>query len=821
MDLSRLISQMTLEEKASLCSGEDFWHLKCVERLGIPEIMVADGPHGLRKQARGGDHLGMKKSVPATCFPTAALLASTWDRELVHSVGQAIAEEALQEQVSVVLGPGANIKRSPLCGRNFEYFSEDPYLTGEIATQHIRGMQSQGVGASLKHFAANNQEAYRMMIDTVVDERALREIYLAGFETAVKQAQPWTVMCAYNQINGTYCSEHDELLNGILREEWGFDGLVVTDWGAINDRVKGLAAGVDLEMPASRGFNDAKIVAAVRGGKLDERVLDRAVLRLLELIFRGQQSLRPDYNYDAEQHHQLARRTASEGMVLLKNAGGLLPLAPAANIAVVGAFAQTPKFQAYGSSMINAHRAVNALDEIRQHAQGSVTYAPGYALNSDAVDPALIGEARAAAAAADVAVVFAGLTDAYESEGFDRQHMRLPDNHNALIQAVAEVNERVVVVLYNGAPVEMPWVGQVQAVLEGYLAGQAVGAATADVLYGRVNPSGKLAETFPLALEDTPAFGHFPEGPVSVEYRESIFVGYRYYDSAGKAVLFPFGHGLSYTSFTYSGLELSAAQIEAGERLQIRFKVKNTGSRAGKEIAQIYVRAAQAGVFRAEQELKGFVKVALEAGEEKRVSVDLDPRAFAVYNTRSRDWTVEPGAYEIRVGASSRDIRLVEQVIVRGAAPALPEYPAAVTASLAKGLIFDEAGFRALVERPLPGNQVDPRQPLTLNSRIDELQHKPLGRIILRLIKKQMDVVLPITGEEGDPQRTQQIMMRQIVFDLPFRSFGIMNEAVNPVMVEGMLDVANGRVLRGIRTFLKGRRINLEMTGGERKAVDF
>ncbi len=811
MDLPRLISQMTLEEKASLCSGEDFWHLKCVERLGIPEIMVADGPHGLRKQARGGDHLGMKKSVPATCFPTAALLASTWDRELVYNVGQAIAEEALQEQVAVVLGPGANIKRSPLCGRNFEYFSEDPYLTGEIATQHIRGMQSQGVGASLKHFAVNNQEAYRMMIDAIVDERALREIYLAGFETAVKQAQPWTVMCAYNQVNGTFCSEHAELLNGILREEWGFAGLVVTDWGAINDRVKGLAAGVDLEMPASRGFNDAKIVAAVRAGKLDERVLDRAVLRLLELIFRGQQNLRPDYHYDAEQHHQLARRTAGEGMVLLKNEGELLPLAPEAKIAVIGAFAQAPKFQAFGSSMINAHRAVNALDEIRQHARGSVTYAPGYALNSDAVDPALIEEARAAAVAADVAVVFAGLTDAYESEGFDLEHMRLPDNHNALIQAVAAVNERVVVVLYNGAPVEMPWVGQVQAVLEGYLAGQAVGAATADVLFGTVNPSGKLAETFPLELEDTPAFGHFPEGPVSVEYRESIFVGYRYYDSARKTVLFPFGHGLSYTSFDYSDLELSAAQMEAGEPLTVTFKVKNTGSRAGKEIAQVYVHAAQTGVFRAEQELKGFVKVALEAGEEKTVSVALDARAFAFYNPRSSDWTVEPGAYEIRVGASSRDIRLTGELEIDGAAPAGPEYPAAVTASLAKGLIFDEAGFRALVGRPLPGNTVDPRQPLTLNSRVEDLQHKPIGRILYRLILRQMDEILPITGTEGDPQHTQQMMMRKVALDLPFRSFAIMNDAVNPVMVEGMLEIANGHVLRGMRTFLNGRRMNLGM----------
>lgn len=541
-DVEAIIAQMTLEEKASLCSGQDFWTLKGIERLQLPSIMVTDGPHGLRKQAGDSDHIGLNESVPATCFPTASALASTWNRELIYQVGQALAEECKQEKVGVILGPGANIKRSPLCGRNFEYFSEDPYLTGEIAKSHVLGVQSQGIGTSLKHFVANNQETRRMTIDTIVDQRALREIYLAGFEIAVKEAQPWTVMSAYNRLNGIFCSEHHTLLTKILKEEWGHAGLVVTDWGANNERVDGLVAGLELEMPGSNGLNDAKIVEAVQEGVLNEAVLDQAVARLLTLIFKAESTLADEFQYDREAHHALARKVAAEGAILLKNEEKILPLKPSAKVAVIGEFAKTPRYQGNGSSLMNPWSIDNAYDELIKLVEGSqILYAPGYRLKGDAVDRQLIQEACSIAEAADIVLIFAGLPDIYETEGLDRDHMKLPESHDALIKEVTKVNSNIVVVLSNGSPVEMPWASEVKAILEGYLGGQAGAAAIADILFGQINPSGKLAETFPLRLEDTLSNDYFPGGPKTVEYRESIYVGYRYYDSANKEVLYPFG----------------------------------------------------------------------------------------------------------------------------------------------------------------------------------------------------------------------------------------------------------------------------------------
>lgn len=659
-DYNALVAQMTLEEKAGLCSGLDFWHLKGVERLGIPSIMVTDGPHGLRKQKQGSDHLGLFDSVPATCFPSAAGLACSWDVDLVKQVGIALGEECQTENVGVLLGPGANIKRSPLCGRNFEYFSEDPYLSTVLATSHIQGVQSQGVGTSLKHFAVNNQEHRRMSTNAVVDERTLREIYLASFEGAVKEAQPWTVMCSYNQVNGAFASENTKLLTDILKEEWGHEGFVVSDWGAVNERDHALAAGLELEMPASGGVGERKVIEAVQNGTLSEEALDRAVLRLLRIIFMAVDNKKEDFQYNKEDHHQLARKVASESMVLLKNDGNLLPLKKDARIAVIGPFAEKPRYQGGGSSHINPTKMDNPVEEMKKLAgnEDSVVFAEGYDLEHDNIDDALLKEAKQAAAQAEVAVIFAGLPDRYESEGYDRTHLNLPSNQNQLIEEIAAVQENVVVILMNGSAVVMPWIDRVKGILEAYLGGQAVGGALADLLYGQVSPSGKLAETFPLKLSDNPSFLNFPGEGDRVEYREGIFVGYRYYDKKEMNTLFPFGFGLSYTAFEYSDLVLDKKSMKDTEALTVTFKVKNIGDRTAKEIVQLYVRDVDCSVIRPEKELKSFAKVELQPGEQKEVSMTLSKRAFAYYNVELKDWHVETGEFAILIGKSSRDIVL-------------------------------------------------------------------------------------------------------------------------------------------------------------------
>ncbi|CQR54260.1 glycoside hydrolase family 3 C-terminal domain-containing protein [Paenibacillus riograndensis] len=659
-DIRHLISQLTLEEKAALCSGLDFWHTQGIERLGIPSVMMTDGPHGLRKQAESADHLGLHNSVPATCFPSAAGLASSWNRELIRRVGEALGRECQAEDVAVLLGPGTNIKRSPLNGRNFEYFSEDPYLSSEMAANHIQGVQSQGVGTSLKHFAANNQEHRRMSTDAVIDERTLREIYLASFEGAVKQSQPWSVMCSYNRVNGEYASESETLLTRILRDEWGFEGFVVSDWGAVNERVKALQAGLELEMPSSGGIGDAKIVAAVNSGELSIETLDLAVERLLGFIFKREENRQENIPFEPDEHHRLAREVARESMVLLKNEDGLLPLAPQGTLAIIGEFAKKPRYQGGGSSHVNPTRLDDAFAELQAVAgdAASFLYAQGYELGSDDVNENLLREARDTAAKSDAAVLFLGLPDRYESEGYDRSHLSLPASHIALIGAVAEVQDNIIVVLSNGSPVEMPWIGKTKAVLEGYLGGQAFGGAVADLLFGVVSPSGKLAETFPVKLSDNPSFLNFPGEGDKVEYKEGLFVGYRYYDKKEMEPLFPFGFGLSYTEFEYSDLVLDKTGINDTETVQVTVTVKNTGSRTGQEIVQLYVSDVESSVIRPLQELKGFQKVALQPGEARGVSFTLDKRAFAYYNVQLGDWHVESGAFRIGVGASSRDIRL-------------------------------------------------------------------------------------------------------------------------------------------------------------------
>lgn len=659
LDVEGILSRMTLEEKAALCSGADFWKTKAIERLGVPAVMVTDGPHGLRKQEGESDHLGLNQSVRAVCYPSGAGLASSFDTALIRKLGETLGETAAGEKVHTLLGPAVNIKRSPLCGRNFEYLSEDPWLAGEMAAAYVQGVQSRGVGTSVKHFAANNQESERMSVSAEVSERALREIYLTAFEKTVRQAQPWTLMCAYNRINGTYCCENPWLLDQLLRREWGFDGIVMTDWGAMNDRCRALAAGLELEMPASGGENDKKIVEQVKSGALDEAVLDEAVRRLLCWIAKGIDPREPAQSYDRQAQHEFAREAAGRTAVLLKNEG-VLPLKKGAKLAFIGGFAEHPRYQGGGSSHINSVRVTNALESCASLAE--IEYAEGFAADADESDSEKLRAAVGAAQRAECAVIFAGLPDSYESEGYDRTRLDLPACQNELIAAVAAVQPNTVVVLHNGSPVTMPWLDKVAAVLEMYLGGEAVGEAEADLLFGAVNPSGRLAETFPLRLEDTPAFLNFPGSGKKVTYGEGIYVGYRWYDARKMAVLFPFGYGLSYTTFAYTGIELDHNRLAMGEnQLTVRVRVKNTGTRSGRETVQLYVRPEDHH-DRPVQELKGFAKVALEPGEEKEVVFHLDRRSFSVYDERIHDWYLPAGRYEICAGPHSRALPLCAAV---------------------------------------------------------------------------------------------------------------------------------------------------------------
>ncbi len=800
--IQELIQKMTLEEKASLCSGKNFWHLKGIERLGIPAIMVTDGPHGLRKQAGDADHVGLNESVPATCFPTASALAATWNRDLIHQVGAALGEECRQEKVGVILGPGANIKRSPLCGRNFEYFSEDPYLTGEMAAAHINGVQSQGIGTSLKHYAVNNQEYRRMTIDAIVDERALREIYLTGYEIAVKKAQPWTVMCAYNKINGTYASDHKKLMRTILKDEWGHEGLVVTDWGAMNDRPTALAAGTELEMPGTANGNDERIVAAVKAGSLDEAVLDEAVARLLTMIFKAEATLATDFTYDPDTHHALARQTAAEGAVLLKNESKILPLAAGVKIAVIGRFAKEPRYQGAGSSLMNPTRLDQLYDEIVNFAGAeNVSYAPGYTQKGDQPDEVLITEAIQIANQADVVILCAGLTDMYETEGLDREHLHMPPGHNALIGKLAAAHEKVVVVLSNGSPVEMPWIAAVPAILEGYLGGQAGAGGLADILFGKVNPSGKLAETFPLKLADTPAYHYFPAGPATVEYRESIYVGYRYYDAVEQPVLFPFGYGLSYTTYEYSDLQLSATRLTDQETLTVRFKIKNTGDRAGQEVAQIYVRDLESTAFRPQKELKGFAKVALQPGEEKTVAIELDSRAFACYYPELHNWHIEAGEFEILVGASSQDICLTGQVNLASdqATPKIDQKALGVYYNFPKGAAVNQADFEALLGQPVPPNTGPQKGEYDLSTPVGDMQDSFIGRQLFGVMQKGMEKLI-----QGQEDGVTILLMREMVSTMPMRGILMMGAGpLNREILEALLIMINGQFFRGLGAVLK------------------
>lgn len=791
----KLVDQMTLEEKAGLCSGKDFWHLKGIGRLDLPEIMITDGPHGLRKQVADVDNLGLHGSVSATCFPTAAAMASTWDPALINRLGNAIGEESREEDVSVVLGPGANIKRSPLCGRNFEYFSEDPYLTGELALAHIRGLQSQGVGTSLKHFAANNQEEGRLYMDSVIDSRTLREIYLPGFEKAVTQGNPETVMCAYNRLNGTYCSENSWLLNTVLRDEWGFDGLVVSDWGAVSDRAAGIAAGMDLEMPSSFGENDKKIIAAVEAGSLNLEALNKTVLRIVGLILKTRVTNVFSYptQYDREKHHNLARKIAAEGSVLLQNKNNLLPLKKGMKIAIIGDFAKNPRYQGAGSSMVNSTRLDNAYDAIvKIVGEEMIAYAQGYTADGQSVDNLLIKEASAIAEKADAVLIFAGLPDSYESEGFDRTHMQLPESHNQLIEELAKINKNIVVVLSNGSPVELPWADDVSAILETYLGGQAGGSAAADVLFGDVNPSGHLAETFPIKIEDTPCFDHFPGGNYRVQYREGLNVGYRYYSTVHKQVRFPFGYGLSYTNFSYTDMKVSAETaetIDAGMPVTVSVTVKNIGEIAGKEVVQIYIRDKKSSVYRPDRELKGFAKVQIEPGRSETIKIELDVRAFAFFDPLINDWIVEEGEFEILAGSSVENIHLHETIFVRSAQKVLCEYPAP---DLNAKTYSDEL-FETIYRKPIPQDLPDTPE-YTMDTPLKVIKHTQIGSRIYAGLLENITKMFG-SGEDNetntDEQKTAR-MFQKMISGLPVRGVAMFSMgAITLAQLEGMVVMMN------------------------------
>jgi len=792
-----IIARMTLEEKVAFCSGASWWLTKEFPHLGIPTIRMTDGPHGLRNLVAKNDTFDAEKSHPATCFPTASLTACSWDRELLREMGQALGDEALAAGISIILGPGVNIQRNPLCGRNFEYFSEDPTLAGELAASWVDGVQSRGIGVSLKHFAGNSQENLRMTSDSLIDERALREIYLPAFERVVKTARPATVMCAYNKLNGTYCSDNQYLLRHILRDEWGFDGVVVTDWGAMNDRVKAFEAGLDLEMPGGLGYYDKDVILAIKKGALAESLLDDCVDRLLELVLNATERLQAGAAFDEGAHHQLARKIAGASGVLLKNQDQLLPLKNGQRIAVIGSLAEHPRYQGTGSSRVNPTRLSSALDGFKEHGLDFVYY-PGYEITgtdrAELADEAVVG-----ATGCDVAIIFAGLTEDYESEGYDRIDLQLPANHNELIRRVTAVQPNTVVVLAGGAPVEMPWLGDVKAVLTMLLSGQAGGPATVDLLTGAVNPSGKLAASYPLSYADVPSADTYGKHGDLVEYRESIYVGYRYYDKAGKEVLLPFGHGLSYTTFAYRDLTLSKSDLNPGEELTISMNVKNTGSKAGAEVVQVYVSDQTKGIFRPVRELKEFAKLHLKPGEEKMVTFTLNQRAFACYIPSDSTWVVPYADYQVSIGASSRDIRLSQTLHVHGVKQ-VPELSAVPV--WYRNLVGEvsQADFELVLGQKVIEPEPARKGQYSMSSTLEQMQSSVIVRMVLRSLEKRVagifDNPLP-----GDPRLR---MMIEGIKTTPLKSLSALSKGAMPVsLARGIVDAANGKIIRGLWSILK------------------
>ncbi len=788
-----LLRAMTLEEKASLCSGDGYWFTKSVPRLGLNRIMITDGPHGLRRQVGAADHLGLNKSVPSTCFPAGATIANSWDENLTRRLGELIADEALSEGVHVVLGPAINIKRSPLCGRNFEYYSEDPFLTGKLAASYIRGVQSRGVGACPKHYAVNNQERLRMMIDAIVDERTLREIYLLPFEYAIKEGQAKTIMSSYNLVNGAYANESNHLLDTILQQEWGFDGVVISDWGACNDRVKGLVAGNQLEMPTTLGETDAEIVEAVRSGDISMDLLDVRLKPLLSLMLETQEAAHETYQFSLEEHHAEARAMAEQSMVLLKNEGHILPLPMDKTVAIIGDLAKVPRYQGAGSSIVNPTILDSPLTALKESGLNIIGYEKGYKRYGKRSSSTLVRRAVKLAAKVDKVILFLGLDESTEAEGIDRNHTQLRATQIELLQELHKVNSEIVVILSGGSVVDMSWDTQAKGILHGYLGGQAGAYAIANILTGKVNPSGKLAETYPYAYEDIGSSSYYPGGYQTTQHREGLYVGYRYFDTAGVKPQYPFGFGLSYTTFAYSNLQIDDTSVTC--------TITNSGAVSGAEVCQLYVSALDSKVFRPKKELKGFVKIFLQPGESKRVTMTFDEKAFAYFNVVDNDWRVEEGNYRISVGGSSSNLPLTGTLRIQGETISNP-YEAMDIPSYTSGKVaqVSDNEFFQLIGREVADVPWKKDQPVTVNSSVLEAGvHPGVGRFIYRTLRFMRFFV-------RDSNIRKATYLDASLY-MPFRALARMSNGMMTMpMVEGLLIMINRGFLKGVRPFIRAWR---------------
>ena len=797
-----IIKQMTLEEKCYLFSGKDFWQTRSIERLGVPNMTLSDGPHGIRKQEGAGDQLGLNGSVPATCYPTAATIANSWDIALGEEIGEHLGTEAASQGVGTLLGPGLNIKRSPFCGRNFEYFSEDPYLAGKMAASYVRGIQKNGVAACPKHFAANSQELRRMASDSIMDERTFREIYLTGFEIAVKEGHAKSIMSSYNRINGVYANENEHLLQEILRDEWGFDGFVVSDWGASNDHTEGVRAGSHLEMPTTGGDSDLELIDAVKSGRFSEELLDKRVDELLDVILSVTSSIKPleGKPFDIDRHHAMAAKASEQSIVLLKNENNILPLKKGAKVAVIGEFAQKARYQGAGSSVVNPTKLDNAMDVITNFDLDVAGFEAGYP-RSGKGSPEMQAKAVELAKKADIVLLYIGLDEISESEGLDRSHMRLPQSQTDLIEAVAAVNPNVVAVMSAGSAVEMPWLPRVKALVHGYLCGQAGASSVLKVIMGDVNPSGKLAESYPVRYEDVSSAPYFPSKERTAEYREGLYVGYRYYETANVPVLFPFGFGLSYTTFEYSDLTVTDKQAS--------FTLKNTGKMEGAEVAQLYVSKPDGDVFRPAKELKGFAKVFLKAGESKQVTIPLDDKAFRYFNVDTNKFEVEGGAYTVMIGASCADIKLSGTVEVQGTGAASPYDKAALSKYFA-GDIKDisDGEFEALLGRPIPDGHWNGT--LEMNDALCQMYYAKSG--LARFAYKVLTHFINKSIEKGQPN-----LNLLFNYNMPFRAIAKMTGGICTMeMAEGILTIVNGHFFKGMGAIIGG----FARSGKKRKAAD-
>lgn len=802
MKHQNLIFQMTLEEKCYLMSGKDFWQTRSVERLGVPNMTLSDGPHGIRKQAGEGDQLGLNPSLPATCFPTAATVANSWDPALGEEIGAHLGEEAASQGVCVILGPGLNVKRSPLCGRNFEYFSEDPYLAGKMAASYIRGIQKNGVAACPKHFAANSQELRRMASDSVMDERTLREIYLTGFEIAVKEGKAKSIMSSYNRVNGTYANENKQLLQEILRDQWGFEGFVVSDWGGSNDHTAGVEAGSHLEMPTTGGDSDLELVDAVKSGRLSKELLDRRVDELLDVILSTTKAVKPlsGKPFDVEKHHAMAAKASEQSIVLLKNEGNILPLKKGTKVAVIGEFAQKARYQGAGSSVVNPTKLDHTMDVIKNFDLDVAGFEPGYP-RSGKGDPAMQARAVELAKQADIVLLYIGLDEISESEGLDRSHMKLPQSQIDLLEAVAAANPNVVAVMSAGSAVEMPWLPKVKALVHGYLCGQAGASSVLKVIMGQVNPSGKLAESYPVRYEEVSSAPYFPSKERNAEYREGLYVGYRYFETAKVPVLFPFGFGLSYTTFEYSDLSVTGKEAS--------FTLKNTGGMDGAEVAQLYVSKPGGDVFRPAKELKGFAKVFLKAGESKKVTIPLDDKAFRYFNVDTNRFEVEDGAWVVMIGASVADIKLSGTVEVQGTGATSP-YDKAKFAKYFSGDIkaVSDGEFEALLGRPIPDGHWSGM--LDMNDALCQMYYAKgtAGRLAYKILTHFINKGI----EKGQPN-----LNLLFNYNMPFRAIAKMTGGICTMeMAEGILTIVNGHFFKGLGAVIGG----FFRSGKKRKAAD-